>query len=125
TEYPTAADASGGGPTHSLDQFNGDGRAGTILDGEIAGVPALHASISSATNVRVGVEAFATAARAADVNPLAPNSGTITQVFTSPPTADLNASGGADIGEVLRSLLSRSNSGGAVRERPPPPPTLL
>jgi von Willebrand factor type A domain-containing protein len=96
------------------DNFNadaGDTEAGEILDGEIAGVLALHASIGNASTISVGLEAFATNAAAADVGP----QGGI-QVFTSPPQNDANGTGGADINEVARTFRSEfSNpSGGSI-----------
>ncbi len=110
-------DANGNGIAGDAgDDFNGDGEAGDTLDGEIAGVLALHASIGNPAGVNVGVEAFASNASAADVDPATPNSGGITQFFTNPPQADRNGTNGPDIIEVLRSLDSNFNtpSGGLI-----------
>ena len=110
-------DADGSGTAGDAgDDFNGDGEAGDTLDGEIAGLLALHASIGNPSAVNVGVVAFASDAAAADVDPSAPNSGGISQVFTSPPQADGDALNGADVPEVLGSLDSdfTTPSGGQI-----------
>src|SRR5262245_1914664 len=90
------------------DDVNGDGERGDVLDGEIAGVLAVHASTGHPVNV--GVVAFATNASAADVNPAAPNTLPISQFFATPPLVDRNGLGGPDIIEVLRSLDSNHNT---------------
>jgi hypothetical protein len=121
-------DANGNGTLGDAgDDFNGDGELGDILDGEIAGVLALHGSIGNPTQVNVGVVAFATAAAAADVSPLLPNSGGITQVYTTPPQLDVNVLNGADIVEVLRSLDSdfTSPAGGEINKFTPVPQSTL
>jgi len=98
-------DANGNGVVGDAgDDFNGDGEAGDILDGEIAGVLALHASIGNPATVNVGIVAFASNASAADVDPALPNSGGISQVYTNPPQADRDGAGGVDVEQVLRSL---------------------
>ena len=52
-------DANGNGIAGDAgDDFNGDGELGDVLDGEIAGVLALHASIGNPPQVNVGVVAF-------------------------------------------------------------------
>ncbi len=112
-------DANGNGSAGDPgDDFNGDGEAGDILDGEIAGVLALHASIGNPSQVNVGVVAFATDARAADVDPNLPNSGGISQVYTNPPQADRGGLAGSDIVEVLRSLDSdfTTPAGGQIKK---------
>jgi hypothetical protein len=112
-------DANGNGVAGDPgDDFNGDGEAGDILDGEVAGVLALHASIGNPPNVNVGLVAFATNASAADVNPNPPNTGGISQVFTTPPQVDLDGLNGPDIPEVVRSLDSdfTSPAGGQIRK---------
>jgi cysteine-rich repeat protein len=108
-------DADGNGIAGDAgDNFNapsGDTEAGEILDGEIAGVLALHASIGNPSNVNVGLQAFATNAAAADVGPQAGF-----QVFTSPPQVDANGIGGPDVAEVVRTFRSEftSPSGGSI-----------
>ncbi len=112
-------DANGNGVAGDAgDDFNGDGERGDVLDGEVAGVLALHASIGNPSNVNVGVVAFATDASAADVDPATPNAIPITQFFTNPPQADRNGTGGPDINEVLRSLDSdfTNPSGGQIKK---------
>ena len=119
TDNPGTVDANGDGVINAADDFNGDGEPGETLDGEIAGVLALNASIGNPANVRVGVVAFASGASAADVSPLAPNTGTITQFFASPPQVDLNTNLIPDINEVLRSLRSETPSGGTIAKFTP------
>ena len=112
-------DANGNGVLGDAgDDFNGDGERGDVLDGEIAGVLALHTSIGNPTQVNVGVVAFATNAAAADMSPLLPNSGGITQVYATPPQVDVNAANGGDVAEVLRSLDSdfTSPAGGEINK---------
>ncbi len=112
-------DADGNGTAGDAgDDFNGDGEWGDILDGEIAGVLALHASIGDPGQVNVGVVAFATDARAADVDPALPNSGGISQVYTNPPQTDRDGLNGVDVVEVLRSIDSdfTSPAGGAIEK---------
>jgi hypothetical protein len=111
-------DANGNGVAGDPgDDFNGDGEAGDTLDGEIAGVLALHASIGNPAQVNVGIVAFASDAAAADVDPTPPNTGGISQVYTTPPQADRNSAGGADIEQVLHSLDSdfTTPSGGQIQ----------
>jgi hypothetical protein len=112
-------DANGNGILGDAgDDFNGDGELGDVLDGEIAGVLALHTSIGNPTQVNVGVVAFATNAAAADVSPTLPNSGGITQVYATPPQVDVNGINGADIVEVLRSIDSdfTNPAGGQIKK---------
>jgi hypothetical protein len=111
-------DANGNGILGDAgDDFNGDGELGDVLDGEIAGVLALHASIGNPTQVNVGVVAFATNAAAADVSPTLPNSGGITQMYATPPQVDMNDFNGPDIVEVLRSIDSTSPTPPADRSK--------
>lgn len=95
------------------DNFNGpsgDTEAGEVLDGEIAGVLALHSSIGTPSfPVRVGLIAFGTSAETADVDPAAG-----VQVFTTPPQVDLNGLNGADIPEVARTFRSESPGNGTI-----------
>ena len=98
------------------DDFNGDGEAGETLDGEIAGILALNASLADGADVRVGLVAFASGASPTDVDPATPNSGAVRQVFTSPALADRDANGTPDVEEVLRSLRSEHPLGSSVGE---------
>ncbi|MFN8546139.1 MAG: vWA domain-containing protein [Candidatus Binatia bacterium] len=107
-------DADGNGtPGSPGDDFNGDGEKGDVLDGEVAGLIALHNSIGNPSNVRVGLVAFASAARRADVGPAAG-----AQNFLNPPLADANAANGPDMIEVIRSLDSdyTNPSGGQIKK---------
>jgi hypothetical protein len=79
TDGNFSVDADGNGTVENGDHFgaggdnfnalSGDTESGEILDGEISGVLALHASIGNPSNVAVGVVAFATSAANADVGP--------------------------------------------------------
>ncbi|MCC6847522.1 MAG: VWA domain-containing protein [Deltaproteobacteria bacterium] len=112
-------DANGNGTAGDAgDDFNGDGEVGDILDGEIAGVLALHASIGNPAPVNVGVVGFATNARAADVDPALPNTGGVSQVYTNPPQADRDGLNGVDVAEVLRAIDSdfTSPAGGQIKK---------
>lgn len=95
------------------DNFNGpsgDIEAGEVLDGEIAGVLALHASVGTPSfPVRVGLLAFGTTAETADVDPAAG-----VQVFTTPPQIDLGGVAGSDIPEVARTFRSESPGNGTI-----------
>jgi hypothetical protein len=103
-------DADGNGTAGDAgDDFNGDGEAGEILDGEISGVLSLHASIGNPSSVNVGLEAFASNASAADVGPAAGF-----QFFTTPPQNDAGGASGPDINEVVRSFRSEHSGGGSI-----------
>jgi cysteine-rich repeat protein len=117
TDGNFSVDADGNGMVQTGDHFgaggdnynalSGDTEAGEILDGEISGVLALHASIGNPSNVAVGVVAFASSAANADVGP-----GAGEQFFVSPPQADGGGLAVPDITEVARSLRSGDGSGG-------------
>jgi hypothetical protein len=63
-------DCNGDAKTDALDDLNGDGDQGTILDCEIAGVGALNASLRTRVNgVPVGLIAFGDQAARADMSP--------------------------------------------------------
>lgn len=112
TDGPAGIDANGDGVVNSLDNFNapsGDTEFGEILDGEISGVLALHASIGNPPNVYTGLVAFASSAAIADVGSQAGQ-----QTFIAPPLLDNNGTDGPDIEEVLRTFRSESPSGGTV-----------
>ena len=101
-------DTNGDSVINALDDVNGDGQAGEVLDGELAGVLALNTSIGNPANVRVGATAFASNSARADMQP-----GAGDQAYTSPPQADLSLNGSADVRDVLKSFRS-SSSGGSV-----------
>jgi lysophospholipase L1-like esterase len=64
-------DCNGDGVRDALDDFNGDGRYGDVLDCEISAVVALNASLravpGSAAQIRVGLTAFGSTAAAAQM----------------------------------------------------------
>jgi hypothetical protein len=112
TDGNDGVDANGDGVVNSLDNFNapsGDTEFGETLDGEIAGVLALHASIGNPANVYVGLVAFASNAANVDVGSQAG-----LQYFVSPPQLDNNAANGNDIEEALRTFRSGEGGGGSV-----------
>ena len=112
TDGNDGIDANGDGPVNAADNFNGpsgDTEFGEILDGEIAGVLALHASIGNPSNVYVGMVAFASNAANVDVG----SQGGF-QYFVTPPQLDNNAANGVDIGEALRTFRSGEGGGGSV-----------
>lgn len=83
----------------SVGDCDGDGLVGTALDAACVGLIALNDSLGSATNVDIGLVAFANGAKTADMDP-APGH----QAFTSPPDADKDGAGGPDVEQVIRSL---------------------
>jgi hypothetical protein len=112
TDGNQGIDANGDGLVNSSDNFNGpsgDTEFGEILDGEIAGVLALHASIGNPANVYVGLVAFASNAANVDVG----SQGGF-QYFVTPPQLDSNSANGVDIGEALRTFRSGEGGGGSV-----------
>lgn len=108
TVFPPV-DVTGDGRVDAADDLNGDGFAGDILDAEIAGALALHASIHNLNEVSVGVVGYASAAAVADVSP-APGF----QNLTAPPRADEQPNGVEDVEEVLKSMDSRVLQGGSI-----------
>jgi trimeric autotransporter adhesin len=78
---------------------DGDRLVGTALDSACAGLIALNASLGGASNVNVGLVAYGSAAKTADMDPA---SGP--QTFTSPPNANKNANSIPDVEEVIGSL---------------------
>lgn len=80
------------------DNCNGDATQGSALDAACFGLIALNSSLGSASNVEVGMVAFADGAKTADMGPA---SGL--QTFTSPPDVDDDASGTPDVDQVIRS----------------------
>jgi cysteine-rich repeat protein len=120
TDGNHTVDADGNGMVDDGDHFgsggdnynalSGDTESGEILDGEISGVLALHASIGNPSNVAVGVIAFATSASNADVGPAVGE-----QFFVSPPQADGGGLAVSDIEEVVRNLRSGDGPGGEIK----------
>jgi hypothetical protein len=94
-------DCNGDGAVTVLDDFNGDGGRGNVLDCEIASLIALNTSLSARTDVKVAIIPFGTTADIADVAPA-----TGEQQFVK--TTDPSSSGGNDrttyVGQVLTSL---------------------
>lgn len=112
TDGNDGIDANGDGVVNASDNFNapsGDTEFGEILDGEIAGVIALHNSIGNPANVYTGIVAFASNAANVDVGSQAGF-----QYFITPPQLDNNAASGIDIEEVLRTFRSGEGGGGTV-----------
>ncbi|HEX6139158.1 MAG TPA: vWA domain-containing protein [Candidatus Limnocylindria bacterium] len=97
-------------PQPSVGDCDGDGNVGTALDAACVGLIALNASLGSASNLDIGLVAFGDGAKTADMDPAAG-----AQTFTSPPDADNDAAGGADVEQVIHSLSTEfggSSSGG-------------
>lgn len=121
TDGNFSVDADGNGMVENGDHFgaggdnynalSGDTESGEILDGEISGLLALHASIGNPSNVAVGLVAFATSAANADVGPAAGE-----QVFVSPPQADGGGLAIPDMQEVARNLRSGEGPGGEIKQ---------
>ena len=107
-----------GGPG---DDVNGDGQAGDTLDGELAGVLALNASLGTEATINVGVVAFASQAGTADVDPADG-----LQVSTGLRT-DHDGDGTPDIVQVLRSVDSSylNPAGGRIGLFTPVPPSVI
>lgn len=88
---------------------DGDGLVGTALDAACVGLIALNDSLNSATNVNVGLVAFANGAKTADMAPAAGH-----QTFTSPPDVDTDAAGGPDVEQVIHSLATEFGDASAL-----------
>lgn len=88
---------------------DGDGLVGTALDGACVGLIALNASLGSATNANVGLVAFGSGGKTADMGPAGG-----AQTFTSPPDNDDNVNSVPDAEEVIRSLQTEFGGGGAL-----------
>lgn len=87
---------------------DGDGLVGTALDAACVGLIALNDSLGSASNLDIGLVAFANGAKTADMGP-----GAGAQTFTNPPDVDADAVGGPDVEQVIRSLSTDFFSGAA------------
>jgi len=91
----------------SVGDCDGDGLVGTALDSVCVGLIALNDSLGSAVNVNVGLVAFGTGGKTADMGP-----GAGAQTFTSPPDNDANSNTVPDANEVIHSL--STEFGGSV-----------
>jgi len=101
TQSPSYLDCNGDGrPATPLDDLNGAGAPGEVLDCQIQGVLALNETLIDAPNMSAGLIAFASTAAIADIDPAQPGD----QVFTAPIDADLDGNGIADLEDVARSL---------------------
>ena len=101
-----AVDVSGSMENEAFNPFqpavgdcDGDGLVGTALDAACVGLIALNDSLGSATNLNIGLVAFANGAKTADMGPAAG-----LQTFTTPPDVDADSAGGGDVEQVIRSL---------------------
>ena len=83
----------------SVGDCDGDGLVGTALDAACVGLIALNNSLGDATNLNVGLVAFGSGAKTADMSPAAG-----AQTFTTPPDVDADSAGGGDVEQVIRSL---------------------
>lgn len=99
TLSPLNQDCNGDHVVNALDDLNNDGRRGTTLDCEIAGVVALNGSLAGSPGASAGLVILGSTAATADVDPAAGK-----QIFTSPLNADKNGTGGPDMEQVARSL---------------------
>lgn len=99
TLSPVNQDCNGDHVVNALDDLNNDGRRGTTLDCEIAGVVALNGSLAGSPGASAGLVVLGSTAATADVDPAAGK-----QIFTSPLDADKNGTGGPDMEQVARSL---------------------
>lgn len=86
------------------DDCNGDGVEGSALDAACFGLIALNQSLGSDSQIDIGMVAFADGAKTADMSPQP-----AVQPFTSPPDADEDVSGGADVEQVIRSTDTESS----------------
>ena len=101
-----AVDVSGSMENEDFNPFqpavgdcDGNGLVGTALDAACVGLIALNDSLGSASNLNIGLVAFADGAKTADMGPAAG-----AQTFTTPPDVDADAAGGADVEQVIHSL---------------------
>lgn len=92
-------DLTGDGLIDGADDCNHDGIDGSAMDATCFGLLALNGSLVDLPTVSVGLAAFASGAKTADMGPAAG-----AQTFTAPPQADVNANGTPDVEEVIRSL---------------------
>jgi hypothetical protein len=83
----------------SVGDCDGDTLVGTALDAACVGLIALNDSLGSAANANVGLVAFGTGGKTADMGPAGG-----AQPFTSPPDVDADSSTVPDVDEVIHSL---------------------
>jgi hypothetical protein len=88
---------------------DGDGLVGTAMDAACVGLIALNDSLGSAVNANVGLVAFGSSAKTADMGPAGG-----AQAFTSPPDNDADGDTVADAEEVIRSVQTEFGGGGAI-----------
>jgi hypothetical protein len=88
---------------------DGDTLVGTALDAACVGLIALNDSLGSAVNANVGLAAFGSAGKTADMGPAAG-----AQTFTSPPDNDDNGNTVADADEVIHSLATEFGDASAL-----------
>jgi hypothetical protein len=88
---------------------DGDGLVGTALDAACVGLIALNDSLGSAVNANVGLVAFGSGGKTADMGPAAG-----AQTFTSPPDTDANTNTVPDANEVIHSLTTEFGGPGAL-----------
>ncbi len=93
----------------SVGDCDGDGLVGTALDAACVGLIALNDSLGDASNVSVGLVAFADGAKTADMDPAAGS-----QDFTTPPNVDTDGIGGPDANQVIHSLQTEFGGSGAL-----------
>ena len=99
-------DASGSMENPSFNPFDptvancdGDGLVGTAMDAACVGLIALNGSLGSAVNVNVGLVAFGSSAKTADMGPAGG-----AQTFTSPPDVDDSGNAVPDADDVIHSV---------------------
>lgn len=94
----SAGDCNGDGRVDFLDDNDGDGSAGTVLDCEIEGAQALVRQMATRSDIQLAIVGFGQSAVAADMS-----IGLGIQSLTRP-YADEDRNGQRDVDEVLRSL---------------------
>lgn len=87
------------------DDCNGDGVQGSAMDSACFGLISLNQSLGSAVNVDIGMVGFGLGSVIADIQPAAGP-----QDFTSPPDADDDTNGIADVEEVIASMETDGSS---------------
>jgi hypothetical protein len=92
-------DLTGDGLINSADDCNHDGINGSAMDATCFGLLALNGSLGNLSTVSVGLVAFASGAKTADMSPAVG-----AQTFAAPPQVDANANSVPDVEEVIRSL---------------------
>jgi hypothetical protein len=127
-------DCNGDGVRDALDDFNGDGRYGDVLDCEISAVVALNASLrtvpGSAAQTRVGLTAFGSSAAAAQMEEDDASSQFVAPGLTGDgkdviPNLDFVASSLREgvVGEYVRRSVGTATNFDAALTGPRPPAT--